>query len=65
MHFKADLTDGVFPFTIELTEFGFMGVHTKPDDADAEIDKLVDVYDEVVDLWGLEVIEVSLNVILV
>ena len=40
---------------LDLGEFGFMGIHAKPDDADAEIDKLVDVYDEVVGLWGLEV----------
>ena len=32
-----------------------MAIHSKPADADYEIDKLVDVYDEVVGLWGLEV----------
>ena len=52
-----NITYGVFHFITELPEFGFMGVHIKPDDADAEIDKLVDVYDEVVALWGLEVIQ--------
>ena len=59
MNFKNEPTDDVFPFTTELPEFGFMGVHTKPDDADAEIDKLVDVYDEVVALWELEVIQAN------
>ncbi len=38
-----------------VPEFGFMGIHVKPDNADAEIDRLVDVYDEVSVLWGLEV----------
>jgi len=29
----------------DLSRFGFLGVHTKPDEAEKEIDSLVDVYD--------------------
>jgi endonuclease/exonuclease/phosphatase family metal-dependent hydrolase len=34
-------------------EFGFLGIHTKPDDAVNEINALVDVYDSVSSMWGL------------
>ena len=36
-------------------EFGFMGMHVKPDDAVKEIDYLVDAYDTLSKLWGLDV----------
>lgn len=32
--------------------FSYIAIHAKPDDADAEIDALVEVYDEVVPLFG-------------
>jgi len=34
-------------------DFGFMGIHVKPDDAVKEIDRLVDVYNSVNSLWSL------------
>jgi hypothetical protein len=34
-------------------EFGYMGIHVKPDDAVREIDYLADVYDDMVSRWGL------------
>jgi hypothetical protein len=34
-------------------EFGYLGIHVKPEDAVNEIDKLVDVYDSVSAMWGL------------
>jgi endonuclease/exonuclease/phosphatase family metal-dependent hydrolase len=34
-------------------EFGFLGIHVKPEDAVNEIDALVDVYDSVSSMWGL------------
>ena len=36
-------------------EFGFIGIHVKPEDAVAEIDHLTDVYDSMRNLWNLQV----------
>jgi len=33
--------------------FGFLGIHVKPEDAVAEIDKLYDVYESVSRMWNL------------
>jgi endonuclease/exonuclease/phosphatase family metal-dependent hydrolase len=35
-------------------DFAMMGIHVKPEDAVNEIDKLVDVYDGMVSLWGFQ-----------
>jgi len=35
-------------------DFGFIGIHVKPEDAVAEIDRLTDVYDNVKNLWNLQ-----------
>ncbi|ELU01904.1 hypothetical protein CAPTEDRAFT_100138 [Capitella teleta] len=47
------------PFTVHfqangfsLGDFAYSGIHVKPDDAVAEIDHLVDVFDGVADIWG-------------
>ena len=38
-----------------MSDFGFIPLHAKPDDAVAENDALVDVYDAMVADWGFEV----------
>jgi endonuclease/exonuclease/phosphatase family metal-dependent hydrolase len=35
-------------------DFAFLGIHVKPEDAVAEIDALVDVYNSVSSMWGLQ-----------
>ena len=40
-----------------MGEFGYIPMHAKPDDAVAEIDALVDVYDGMVAMWEMEVKE--------
>lgn len=42
------------PLTGSSGDFGFMGIHVKPDDAVAEIDALYDVYESVSSMWGLD-----------
>ncbi|XP_022084573.1 uncharacterized protein LOC110975984 [Acanthaster planci] len=37
-----------------LSEFAVVGIHVKPDDAVAEVDHLSEVYDHVVNTWGLQ-----------
>ncbi|XP_070536432.1 deoxyribonuclease-1-like isoform X2 [Ptychodera flava] len=37
-----------------IKDFAIISIHTKPSDAVKEIDMLVDVYDDVVDRWGIE-----------
>ena len=41
--------------SVEIQRFGFIGLHAKPEDAPEEIDSLVDVYDGMVGIWGVEV----------
>ncbi|XP_006819422.1 deoxyribonuclease-1-like [Saccoglossus kowalevskii] len=41
------------PFT-DVKDFAIGGIHTKPDDAVSEIDRLADVYDDIVKRWSLE-----------
>ena len=38
-----------------MADFALLGCHTKPEDADVEMTHLVDVYEEVLDTWSLEV----------
>ena len=38
-----------------LSEFAIAGIHVKPDDAVIEVDYLSEVYDDIVDVWGLQV----------
>jgi endonuclease/exonuclease/phosphatase family metal-dependent hydrolase len=35
-------------------DFGFIGIHVKPEDAVNEIDKLTDVYNSMINLWNLQ-----------
>ena len=42
-------------FFAAIGEFGFIGIHVKPDEAVAEIDALTDVYDDMVGRWGMTV----------
>ncbi|XP_038077129.1 deoxyribonuclease-1-like [Patiria miniata] len=37
-----------------LSEFAVAGIHIKPDDAVTELDYLSEVYDHIVDTWGLQ-----------
>ena len=44
----------MFIFT-EVADFALVGCHIKPDAAAQEMDRLVDVYEDVVDTWGSKV----------
>lgn len=37
-----------------IHRFGYIGIHVKPDVAPEEIDSLVDVYEDLVGIWGLD-----------
>ena len=44
----------VFLFDAAVSELVFVAIHTKPDDAVSEVDKLVDVYDDVIKRWKIK-----------
>ena len=44
---------------VAVGQFAFLGIHVKPDDAVAEIDKLYDVYESVSRMWGTTVKNIS------
>ena len=43
-------------------DFGFIGIHVKPEDAVNEIDKLTDVYNSMTRMWNLTVRFTTVNV---
>jgi hypothetical protein len=42
-------------FFAAVGDFGFIGIHVKPEDAVSEIDRLTDVYDSMKNMWSLQV----------
>ena len=40
---------------LAVQDIGFIGIHTKPDEAEKEVDRLVDVYDTVSEKFQTEV----------
>ena len=44
-----------FLYASAVQDIGFIGIHTKPDEAEKEVDRLVDVYDTVSEKFQTEV----------
>ena len=45
----------LFCTILAVQDIGFIGIHTKPDEAEKEVDRLVDVYDTVSEKFQTEV----------
>lgn len=46
---------GILFLITGVPDFGYIGIHVKPDDAPSEIDALVDVYNVLKSQWGIDV----------
>ena len=49
----------MFHFFTAIQEFGYIGIHTQPFEAVMEIDALYDVYFDMVNRWGIQVINLD------
>lgn len=50
---KSSLFESFSVFLLDVTDFVMAAIHTSPSQAVSEIDRLVDVYDDIVRRWNL------------
>ena len=54
-NWKTHILTPFLYFALAVQDIGFIGIHTKPGDAEKEVDRLVDVYDTVSEKFQTEV----------